>query len=206
MATTIKKLSQHTLRFKLLLLSFFFNIVIIGFVIRLYLVPIQPNYYATSVNGITQKLTALDEPNTSDSVITQWAELVAVAAYSYDFVNYNEQLNNLENYFTDEAWSNFTQIMRASNTVDQVVSKKLIVNAVAIEPPVILAKGELYGVFSWRIQIPILVTYQAARGFYSQKILVNLLVSRISTLQSVNGIGIAQFSSGPFYDTVTKEI
>lgn len=206
MATITKKLSQHTLRFKILLLSFLFNILIIGCVIRMYLVPMQPNYYATSVNGNTLQLTALDEPNTSDSVITQWAELATVAAYSYDFVNYNDQLNSLEKFFTDDAWSNFMQVMRASNTVDQVVSKKLIVNAVAIEPPVILAKGELYGVFSWRIQIPILVTYQAARGFYSQKILVNLLVSRISTLQSVKGIGIAQFSTEPFYDMATRTL
>jgi intracellular multiplication protein IcmL len=69
-----------------------------------------------------------------------------------------------------------------------------------------LAKGKLYGVDSWRIQVPILVTYQAARGFYSQKILVNLLVTRISTLQSVKGIGISQFSTQPFYDIVTKAL
>lgn len=172
----------------------------------MYISPMQPNYYATSVNGNVQQLTSLDQPNTSDSVITQWAELAAVAAYSYDFVNYKDQLNSLEKYFTDDAWSNFKQVIKTSNTVDQVVSKKLIVNAVAIDSPVILAKGKLYGVDSWRIQIPILVTYQAARGFYSQKILINLLVTRISTLQSVKGIGIAQFSTQPFFDMVTKAI
>ena len=198
--------SKHTFRFKVLLCSFILNLLILGYVTKMYLYPMQPDYYSTSVNGKTQALISLSEPNTSDTAITQWAALATVQAYSYDFVNYESQIQSLRKYFTDDAWDFFLQSLTTSNTVDQVVAKKLVVNAVVIDPPVILAKGYLNGVFSWRMQIPILVTYQAARGFYTQKLLISLLVSRISTLQSVNGIGISQFSSQTFFDAVSQAI
>lgn len=176
-------------------LSVITNVLIFSWVFWLYTNPLQPKYFSTSFNGQSQQLVAIDEPNNSDYAILQWANLAAISAYTYDFVNYKTELKSVSQYFTDNGWSAFVDAIDSSNNLQQVIGKKLIVNAVATNPPVILQKGLLNGVYSWKIQIPILVTYQAASGFNPENLLVTMLVRRISTLDSYKGIGIEQFIS-----------
>lgn len=185
--------------FKSISISMICNILVLFFVYTMYLNPLVPKFFSTSFNGRTQELTPIYQPNTSDLSIIKWASLATVAAYNFDFVNYNNQLSFASQYFTPSAWNAFYNALYSSNNLDEVISKKLIVNAVVMQPPVILAKGTLNGVFSWRIQIPLLVTYQSAQGFVTNSLIVNLLVTRISTLDSINGIGIAQFTSEPYH-------
>ena len=73
----------------------------------------------------------------------------------------------------------------------------MIVSAVATKAPVILQKGILNGRFAWRVQMPLLVTFQSAVEFSQQQLVVTLLISRVSTLNSPRGIGISQFVAGP---------
>ena len=81
--------------------------------------------------------------------------------------------------------------------MEAVKAKKLIVSAVATRAPVILQKGILNGRFAWRVQMPVLVTYQSASEFTQQSNVVTMLISRVSTLNSPRGIGISQFVVGP---------
>lgn len=159
--------------------------------------PPQPQYFATSVNGRVTPLVALDQPNQSDSAVLQWANQAAIAAFTYNFVNYRDELLAASRYFTAAGWQQFTDALTQSNNLDVVKAKKLIVSAVATRTPIILRKDTLNGVYSWRIQMPILVTYQSASEFYQQNNVVTMLVTRISTLESPRGIGISQFIVTP---------
>ena len=158
--------------------------------------PPEPKYFATSVNGRITPLVPFDEPNQSDSAILQWANQAAISSFSYNFVNYTDELQAASTYFTPDGWQQFVQALNDSGNLDQVKNKKLIVSAVATRAPIILQKGILNGRFSWRIQMPILVTYQSASEFTQQNIVVTMLVTRISTLESPRGIGISQFVVG----------
>ena len=140
---------------------------------------------------------ALNEPNQSDSAVLQWANQAAVAAFTYNFVNYRTELQASSGFFTSEGWTQFLTALEDSNNLDAVRAKKLIVSAVATSAPIILQKGVLNGRYSWRVQMPMLVTYQSASEFSQQRNVVTLLISRISTLNSPRGIGIAQFVVGP---------
>ncbi len=73
----------------------------------------------------------------------------------------------------------------------------MIVSAVATKAPVILQKGILNGRFAWRVQMPLLVTYQSANEFSQANNVVTMLISRVSTLNSPRGIGISQFVVAP---------
>lgn len=158
--------------------------------------PPEPKYFATSINGRITPLVPFDEPNQSDPAILQWANQAAIASFSYNFVNYTDELQAASTYFTSDGWQQFVQALQDSGNLEQVKNKKLIVSAVATRAPIILQKGVLNGSFSWRIQMPILVTYQSASEFTQQNIVVTMLVTRISTLKSPRGIGISQFVVG----------
>lgn len=187
---------QHKLML-ILLISIGANMVL-GFMLSYVILhPPAPKYFATSINGRITPLFALNEPNQSDSAILQWANQAAIAAFTYNFVNYRSELQASSGFFTADGWSQFLNALQSSNNLDAVKAKKLIVSAVATKAPIILQKGILNGRYSWRVQMPLLVTYQSASEFSQQNNVVTMLVTRISTLNSPRGIGIAQFVVGP---------
>jgi intracellular multiplication protein IcmL len=159
--------------------------------------PPAPKYFATSINGRITPLFPLDEPNQSDSAVLQWANQAAIAAFTYNFVNYRDELQSASGFFTADGWDQFLSALQQSNNLDAVKAKKLVVSAVATRAPIILQKGVLNGQYSWRVQMPILVTYQSASEFTQQNNVVTMLINRVSTLNSPRGIGISQFVVGP---------
>lgn len=159
--------------------------------------PPAPKYFATSINGRITPLFPLNEPNQSDSAILQWANQAAIAAFSYNFVNYKTELQAASGFFTPDGWEQFLTALQQSNNLDAIRAKKMIVSAVATQAPIILKKGILNGSYAWRVQMPLLVTYQSASEFSQQTIVVTMLITRISPLNSPRGIGISQFVSGP---------
>lgn len=159
--------------------------------------PPAPRYFATSINGRIVPLFPLDQPNQSDDSMLTWANSAAIAAFTYNYVNYREELQASSGFFTPEGWSLFLNALQQSNNLDAVQAKKLIVSAVNTSPPTIVQKQIINGSYTWRVQIPIQVTYQSPTEYTQQSNMVSMLVTRISTLNSPQGIGIAQFVVSP---------
>jgi len=155
--------------------------------------PPAPRYFATSTDGRITALVPLTTPNLSNAALLQWATGASVGAFSYNFVNYREALQNLRDNFTENGWRGFVDALRNSNNLDAVREKKLVISAVPTGTPVILEQGLMAGRYTWKVQLPLLVTYQSASDMISQPVTITLLIVRISTLQSVKGIGISQF-------------
>ena len=179
-----------------MLLSITLNFGLASAVLYVIANPPQAKYFATSINGRITPLSPLDKPNQADSAILQWANQAAIATFTYNFVNYQNELQSASRYFTRSGWGQFLTALRTSGNLDMVKSKKLIVSAVATRAPVILQKGPLGGRYAWRIQMPILVTYQSASEFKQQNNVVTILVKRVSTLETPRGIGISQYLVG----------
>lgn len=180
-----------------LLIAIIVNLVLGFMVVYIITHPPAPKYFATSINGRITPLFPLNEPNQSDSAVLQWANQAAIAAFTYNFVNYRDELQSSSGFFTAAGWDQFLNALQQSNNLDAVKAKKLIVSAVATRAPIILQKGILNGNYSWRVQMPILVTYQSASEFTQQNNVVTMLITRVSTLNSPRGIGISQFVVGP---------
>ncbi len=181
----------------ILLISVILNVGLGGALYYIVSHPPMPKYFATSVNGRIIPLYPLSEPNQSDAAIAQWANQAAIAAYTYNFVSYRKDLQAASEFFTADGWQQFMQALKSSNDLDAVITKKLIVSAVATGAPVILQKGELNGRYSWRLQMPLLVTFQSASQFSQESYMVTMLIQRVSTLNNPRGIGISQVIVGP---------
>ena len=181
----------------ILIFSMIVNFLLAGLLAYMITHPPEPRYFATSINGRITPIVSLNAPNQSDSAVLQWANQAAIAAFSYNFVNYRSELVASSGFFTAEGWDQFISALAASNNLEAVKAKKLVVSAVATRAPVILQKGILSNRYSWRIQMPMLVTYQSASEFSQMHITVTMLVTRVDTLNSPRGIGIAQFVSAP---------
>jgi intracellular multiplication protein IcmL len=153
----------------------------------------EPKYFATSVDGRITPIYPLTAPMVSDSALLQWANQAAVAAYTYNFATFRKELQEASEYFTPGGWKDFESALESSRNLETVITKKLVVTAVATGAPVILDRGVLNGHYSWKVQMPLLVTYQSASTVVQQPILVTMLITRVSTLNVPKGIAIAQF-------------
>jgi intracellular multiplication protein IcmL len=158
-----------------------------------------PVYFATTNNGRVMRIlpvVPLDEPNMPNSALQQWATEAATAAYTYDFVNYRAQLQAASEYFTTEGWRSFLSELESTRNLLAVQAKKLVVSAVVTRAPVILEQRNVDGVYAWRIQMPMVITYQSASESTTSNTMVTLTVNRVSTVTSPRGIGISQFIVG----------
>lgn len=167
-------------------------IAIISFV--LYQVDHQPlpTFTAAEPNGTKMDLTPYESPNLLPDTILQWAMHAATAAYTFDFVHYNQQIELAHPYFTDDGWNDYVGSVR--NLLNTIVKNQLVVNGVVSGPPVISNQGPLPGIqYAWRVQIPFLVTYQSANTTSRQGFYVILSIIRIPTSKNPQGIGIDQF-------------
>lgn len=182
-----------------LIVSVIANLLLGGLLTYILTHPPLPKYFATSINGRITPLYPLDKPNQSDSAVLQWANYAAIASFSYNFVNYREELQAASGFFTAEGWDGFTAALESSRMLTSVIAKKMIVSAVATRAPVILKKGQIMenGPYAWRVQMPILVTYQSSSVSAQENYIVTMLITRVSTLNSPRGIGITQFVVGP---------
>lgn len=184
-----------------IILALFISIIvnfILGSILTYMLThPPAPRYFATSINGRITPLVPLSQPNQSEASVKQWANQAAIAVFSYNFVNYREELEASSVYFTADGWKQFLNSITQSNILVAVKAKKLVVSAVATAAPIILDKGLLNGVYSWRVQMPLLITYQSPSEFQETKDMVTMLITRVSTLNSPRGIGISQIVVAP---------
>lgn len=151
----------------------------------------MPKVEKTEFNGVSAS--TLNKPNVPMSTVLVWANEAAAAVYSYDFVTYQKQLQTASQYFTPEGWQTYMTALTASGNLDKVVAHKMVVSAVDTGAPIILSQGELAGRYSWKVQMPLLVTYQNASIYQEQHLVITMLIVRTSPIENTRGLGIQQF-------------
>lgn len=156
-----------------------------------------PKYFATSAEGRILKLVPLNEPLHSNEDIISWASSAAIAAMSYNFLEYKTQLQKAGQYFTDKAFNDYLRSLRDSGNIDLLTQKRLIARPYLEGPPVLDAVGNLsrsegYAKV-WRVRLPIATEFVSS----SEKIVVHYevtaLVRRVSTLETPKGIKLDSF-------------
>jgi len=153
----------------------------------------EPRYFATTLDGRILPLYPLSEPMIAPAELLQWAHQAAVSAYTYNFVNYREALQQLQNQFTPDGWKYFESALQSARTLETVIAKKLVVSAVATGTPVILDQGVVAGRYAWKVQIPLLVTFQSPNEQTQQPVTILMIVSRVPTVDMPKGIAIVSF-------------
>jgi intracellular multiplication protein IcmL len=190
----------------ILLVLIFINLGLIGSIVYLITHRPAPQYFATSTDGRITPLYPMSEPVVTPPELLQWANEAVVAAYTYNFVNYREELQDTSQYFTPDGWTQFQTGLKASRNLETVIARKMVVSATATGAPSITDQGILNGRYAWRIKIPLLATYENNNERIQQPVTVNILVLRVSNLETPKGVAIAQFyaSERPLTDSSTR--
>lgn len=166
--------------------------VSIGGVLYMILSRPLPVFTAVQPNNMQMQLTPFEEPNLLPATILRWATKAAAVAYTFDFEHYRDQLAAARPYFTEAGWNGY--LVGVGDVLNTVVDNHLFVNGVVSGTPVISNQGDLPGKgYTWRIQIPFLVTYQASNSVVNRNFYVILTIVRVPTRINPQGVGIDQF-------------
>ncbi len=150
-----------------------------------------PKYFATTSSGKLIPMIPLEQPNLSHRAIIQWAATAASSLYTYNFVNFRQIFSSNAQYFTKAGYDAFLRQVSNSRNLGAVTSKKLMVTGVPAGAPVITAEDNVGGVYTWTIQVPMVVTYQSMSTKRDVSLMLIMRVRRLSTLDSKYGIGIS---------------
>lgn len=120
----------------------------------------------------------------TETVLSQWAQLAATQSFNYRFDQIDKQLKNLKGCYTEQGWLGFQDALTQSGNLNMIKTQQLTVNS-QVEGKV---KINPLNNNHWKILIPLKVIYQNTQEKLTQRLTVELLVTKKPTSQ----LGITQ--------------
>lgn len=165
-------------------------VLLIGVCVFLYMNQPPPVVFPVSQEWRVQPPVPLDQRYKQTPELLQWVANAILGSWVYDYINYNDQLNEAKQYFTADGWQKFLNQLNIYANYNKVQSNRLFVNGSPAGAPFIVKEGLLSGRYAWWIQMPITIKYQGMTPPTDKNITLQILVVRLSTLNDLDGIAI----------------
>lgn len=150
----------------------------------------QPVYFATSNDGRLVRLQALNRPVLGQTAVLSWVSRAVPEIYKLDFINYRSQLNTSRKYFTSYGWKQFLNAF--APTIDKIKTQQLVASAAPAGVPVLIRNGIVNGIYTWQVQIPLVVSFQKGETEQSQRVFWTVIVQRVNNQDTDQLLGISQ--------------
>ena len=134
------------------------------------------------------QLRNLDQPVFNVQYVLNWTTNTVRDLYTFGFQNYEMALRNSHQKFTEESWGFFNEQLKKSGLLKAVESKKLMISSGLFKAPVLQQQGVVNGIYTWKIQVPLLVFYQGPTSSTSHQLLVTVQVIRTQLNNHTNGL------------------
>lgn len=164
-----------------------------------------PRYFATNVHGGLIPLQPLTTPMIPNQQLINWAARAASAAFTVNYVQYREQMQNAKDtYFTTLGGEQYQQQLVQSNDLATIIHGNYIVVAQPDAAPTIIKQGieqvNNQNLYTWHVNLPLVVNFSSAGQSIRRFFDVNLTIIRSSylvdsnapNLDGMKGIGVNQ--------------
>ncbi len=180
--------------FRKVLLALGMILIAIGFLVAtsLYLFFFKPPpvYFSTDNEWRILRPVPLNQSYLSTSDLIQWVSTAMASAFTYDYTNYGREYNNNKQYFTENGWKVYNSLINRYADPKMITSTHTFVNATPFGAPFILKQGILNNTYGWWIQSPLQIKLSGYQRSFAQKIVFQILVVRIPTLNNIDGVAI----------------
>ena len=185
--------SQYRRAMKLALALVLTLLAAVAVIVFLVLTRPTPRYFAATPDLRLAPLIPLDKPVLTQQGLLNWVSETITNAVSLDFLEWRDKLSRVRENFEDEAFRSFLTSLQSSGILDMIRDKRLSVSAVVTRAPVIIASGLVGGKATWKVEFPLVVSYESSQGVEStQHLMATVLVCRASTVTSPRGVVIQQ--------------
>lgn len=135
----------------------------------------------------------LDQPNLPTPEVLNWATRAAVDTFTYNYQDYDQRFLAIADYFSPHGWQEYMRVLQSSGNLQMVKDREIAVRAEQTGKAKVVAQDVEKNRFTWKVEVPIKVTYQGSGGEASQVLNIDMLVTRVKNDVRPNGIGITQF-------------
>jgi len=161
---------------------------------------VPPQYLPITSDGRVLPLVPLVEPSLESAEVIEFGLEALRLMHSYDYINWKTQFPRSQSYFTPSGWASYFDGFLKSNTINTVEEKKMIVSMSPKGSPKIISEGVLEGIYAWRVEIPLTITYTShARNAVTDDVLFNsgvvtLVIQRAPITLSASGVAIRAYN------------
>jgi len=153
--------------------------------------------YFASDNGRIFPLVPLSQPYQKAASVIQYARDTVNQTFTLDFLNWREQLEGVRARYTAPGFKSIVDSLQASGMLGTVRDKRMNMSITA-GTGVLTKEGIENGIYIWIVEVPIEIKLAGqTTELPAQKFTAIIRVERIPTLDSIEGIGVAQIVTKP---------
>jgi intracellular multiplication protein IcmL len=150
-------------------------------------------YFAVTPDLRVMEMAPVSEPFVSPQALLNWAGETVTRAMSLDFLHWRRKLGDVRPDFDPEGFASFVNALTEGGHISKIVSERLNLSAVMEGAPVIVSQGVERGRMTWRIEMPVVVSYQTSSGVAAtQRLLAEVTAQRVPPSQNPRGVVIRQ--------------
>lgn len=149
-----------------------------------------PVYFSTDNEWRILHPVPLDQPYLSVSDLIQWVSAALSSAFTYDYTNYDREYQNNKQFFTENGWKVYNDLINKYANPKMIASTRTFVNASPYGAPFILKQGILNNTYGWWIQSPLQIKLSGYQRNFTSDVVFQILVIRIPTLNNIDGVAI----------------
>ncbi len=168
-------------------------VLLIASCIYLYVTKPPPVYFSTDKEWRILPPVSVELPYLITADLLQWVGNVMMGVFYYDFIRYQDQLQENRSYFTDKGWLAFQGMINNYASKDMVSVQKIFVNGAPDGAPFIINEGILEQRYAWWVQIPMKMTYTyigKEMATSEKQVTFQMLVVRVPTPNNIYGVAI----------------
>ena len=159
--------------------------------------PPLPHFFYTDGKGTPYEIQPLDAPVMADADLLTWTVNSVVAAYTVNFKEYRDQLSRAAAHFTIRGWNSFGAAFIQTGNFEEVKRARLVATAQPERAATIRDRAVIGGRLTYKIELPLIVTYENENSANSAHLMVTVLVVREIETSHPDGIAIDQINAPP---------
>ena len=153
----------------------------------------KPVYFGMTEEMQLLPMIPLSQPVMNDAALKAWFAAAVTDSFNMDFVNWRDRLSNSRQYFSKSAFSDFALALESEGHLGLLTQYRALMHVAPVGAPILVNSGQLKGVLTWDIEMPILLNYETSKQrLSSQRVIVSARVQRVPTTDYVRGVAITQ--------------
>lgn len=160
----------------------------------------EPKLLALTQDGRVQPLPLLDEPIDSRQVLMDWVRRNIPELFSFNYVNYREELQNALDFTQPVTLERFRTDIEDAGILSKVTDEFLILRGNIVNEPAIINEMITNGRRIWVVEIPMNLIYDSGevregkRRRINQQILFTAWIARANVMKYDGGLMLAKYS------------
>jgi hypothetical protein len=152
-----------------------------------------PVFFPTTASSQLILEAPLDQASIPSNVVLNWVAETLMTVNTFNFVSYPIVMEKAKEHFTKEGYEFYQKALTDAKIIDKLTDQKLVLTATPTDAPQITKEGSLGGRYLWKIKIPMEFHYQSVADNIVDNIDITLLIMRVPTIQSPNGVAILKY-------------